>query len=85
MGKVRWRGVSIEGKRVYTLAYADDMVMLAEGKEEMRSLMERLEGYLDKKRVELNAEKTKMMRFRKGGGRVKRKDCGGGRERGSKR
>jgi len=27
--------------------------------------MERLEGYLDRKRLELNKEKTKIIRFRK--------------------
>lgn len=39
-------------------------------KEEMRSMIERLEGYLEKKGLELNTEKTKIMRFRKGGGRL---------------
>ncbi|XP_071577986.1 uncharacterized protein [Temnothorax nylanderi] len=49
------------------------MVLLAEGEDEMRSMMERLERYLDKKRLELNAEKTKIMRFRRGGGRMVKK------------
>ena len=44
--------------------------MLAEEEDEMRSMMERLEGYLDKKGLELNAGKTKIMRFRKGGERA---------------
>jgi hypothetical protein len=52
--RVKWGGLKLVGKRVYTLAYADDIVILAEGKEEMRSMMERLEGYLEKKRLELN-------------------------------
>jgi len=50
------------------------MVLLAEGEEEMRSMIERLESYLDKKRLELNAEKTKIMKFRKGGGRMGKRD-----------
>lgn len=54
---------------MYTLAYADDLVLLAEREDEMRSMMERLERYLDRKKLELNTEKTKIMRFRKGGGR----------------
>lgn len=37
------------GERVYTLLYADDMVLLAEEEEEMRSMMGRLEEYLDRK------------------------------------
>jgi len=84
MGKVRWGGVKLDGKRVYTLAYADDMVLLAEGEEEMKSMMERLEIYLDKKKVELNAEKTKMLRFRREEEERKRR-IGGGRERELKR
>jgi len=40
----------------------------------MRSVIERLERYLGKKRVELNTEKSKIMRFRRGGGREKKRD-----------
>ena len=47
--------------------------MLAEEEDEMRSMMERLEGYLDKKGLELNAGKTKIMRFKKGGRRTGKK------------
>lgn len=38
----------------------------------MRWLMKRLETYLDRKGLVLNAEKTKVMRFEGGGGRRKR-------------
>jgi len=45
------------------------------GKEQgMRSLISRMEGYLDKKGLELNIEKTKITRFRKGGRRRKKVD-----------
>ncbi|XP_071579341.1 uncharacterized protein [Temnothorax nylanderi] len=69
MGKVKWGGVVLGGRRVYTLAYADDIVLLAEDEDQMRSMLERMEGYLSRKRLELNVGKTKIMRFRKGGGR----------------
>ncbi|XP_024883827.1 uncharacterized protein LOC112462336 [Temnothorax curvispinosus] len=69
MGRVKWGGIMLGGKRVYTLAYADDIVLIAEDEDQMRSLIERLEGYLGRKRLELNVGKTKIMRFRKGGGR----------------
>lgn len=55
------------------MAYADDIVLLAEEEEEMRSMIGRLEEYLDRKRLELNAGKTKIMRFKRGGGRIKKK------------
>lgn len=72
IGKVKWDGIKVGERKVYTLAYADDMVLMAEEKEEMRSMIGRLEEYLDRKKLELNVNKTKKMRFRKGGGRMKR-------------
>lgn len=74
MGKVKWEGIMLGGERVYTLAYADDMVLLAENEGEMRSLLERSEGYLDRKRLVLNDNKTKIKRFRKEGGRLRKVD-----------
>lgn len=53
---------------MYTLSYADDMVLLEEKEEEMRSMVEKLPEYLEGKSLELNTSKTKVMRFRKGGG-----------------
>jgi len=65
-------------ERIYSLAYADDIELVAEDEDEMRCMMERLEGYVERKR--LNTKKTKIIRFRKGGGRI-RKKVGNGRER----
>lgn len=59
--------------RVYTLSYAD-MVLLAENENEMRSMMGKLEEYLGKKNLELNTEKIKIMIFRKGGGKVEKRE-----------
>lgn len=73
LGKVKWGGVKLGEGKVYTLAYADDMVLLAENEDEM-SMLERLEEYLGKKNLELNTKKTKILRFRKGGGRVERRE-----------
>lgn len=39
-----------------------------------RSMIVRLEDYLERKELELNVEKTKIMRFRKGGGRIEKRD-----------
>ncbi|XP_012231352.2 uncharacterized protein [Linepithema humile] len=46
---------------------------MAENEEEMGSMIRRLEGYLGRKRLELNLSKTKILRFRKGGGRMGKK------------
>lgn len=48
----------------------------------MNSMIERLEKYLDEKRLELNRSKTKILKFRKGGGRIRRKVSGDEKERG---
>lgn len=59
-------------EEIYTLTYADVVVLIAEEEEEMRCMIERLRRYLDEKGLELNAEKSKVMRFRKEGGREKK-------------
>jgi len=56
-------------RKIYSLAYADDLILLAEKEEEMRSMIERLEGYLDRKKLEMNVGKTKIMRCRRRDGR----------------
>lgn len=73
LGKVKWEKIKLGGRKVLCLAYADDVVLLADKEEELRSILDRLEGYLDRKRLELNVRKTKIMRFRKGGRRLKKK------------
>lgn len=59
MKKVRWEGIKLEDERIYSLAYSD-VVSLAENEDEMRSLIERLEQYLNRKDFELNVEKPKI-------------------------
>lgn len=59
-------------RKVYTLAYADDIAVLAEDEEGMKGVMGKLERYLDEIGMELNTEKTKIMRCRKGGGKWKK-------------
>ena len=56
---------------MYTLAYADDVAVLAEDEEGMKGLMAKLERYVDGKGLEVSVGKTKVMRCRKGGGRWK--------------
>lgn len=44
------------------MSYADDIVLLTEDEEEMRSTIGRLEKYLERKGLELNINKTKVIR-----------------------
>lgn len=46
-------------------------MLLAENEEGMVHMLGKLEGYIDKKKLEMNAGKTKVMRFKVGGGRSK--------------
>ena len=59
--------VTIDKVRTYCHSYADDIVVLTEGEEEMRELIKRLEKYLNQKRLYLNVEKRKIMRFKERG------------------
>jgi len=59
--------MKLRQRRVYLLAYVNDIALLADKKEEMKSMMEKLERYLDAKGLELNEEKIEMMRIRKDG------------------
>lgn len=64
--------VKVRGRRVYSLAYADDVVLLAEEKDGMREMMRGLEKYLTEKGLELNVGKSKVMKVRKRRGREKK-------------
>lgn len=72
MRKGRWGGVKLKDGRVYMLAYADDLVLLAEEEKGMRAMMTKLERYIRQKWLTVNVEKSKMLRFEKGGGRRRR-------------
>jgi len=66
-------GVLVGKKRkIWTLAYVDDLVLLAKGKNEMRRMMGRLERYMERKKLMVNVGKSKIIRFRKGEGRNRR-------------
>jgi len=65
-------GVWIGKNKIWTLPYADDLVLLAKNEESMKETMKSLERYLRNKNLQLNAEKSKMLCFRKGGGRRRR-------------
>lgn len=44
------------------MSYADDIVLLTEDEEGMRSIIGRLEKYLERKGLELNINRTKIIR-----------------------
>lgn len=58
--KIKWGRKIRLGGGEYCLAYADDVVLLADEEEELRSMLDKMEEYLDKKRLEINVEKSKV-------------------------
>lgn len=68
--KAGWGGIKIGERKIYTLAYADDVALLDE--ERIKEMMGKLERYLEENDLYLNISKTKIMRCRKGGDRWKR-------------
>lgn len=62
-------GVVIGRYKFWSLLYADDLVIVAITKEEMESLIKRMEKYLSKKEMTLSTQKSKIVRFSKSRGR----------------
>lgn len=53
-------GARLGKRRIYTLAYVDDLAMMAETKKEMKKMLKSLERYLEEEELTLNADKSKM-------------------------
>ena len=53
--------------------YADDIVLVASKEKELKRLISRLQKYLDKRKLMVNVEKSKVLVFSKGGGGRRRK------------
>ncbi|XP_063912632.1 centrosomal protein of 290 kDa-like [Zophobas morio] len=64
--KAQTGGVVVGKEKVWSLAYADDLVIVAKKREVMRARIKSLEMYVKKKKkLEVNVEKTKMVVFGK--------------------
>lgn len=62
-------GVVIDRRKIWTLGYADDIVLMAETQEELELMIKRAKRFFDRKKLVVNADKTKVMVCGKGGGR----------------
>ena len=54
-------GIRIAGRNINNLRYADDTTLLAESKEELKSLLMKVKEESDKVGLKLNNQKTKIM------------------------
>ena len=54
-------GIKIAGRNINNLRYADDTTLMAQGEEELKSLLMKVKEESEKVGLKLNIEKTKIM------------------------
>ena len=54
-------GIKIAGRNINKLRYADDITLIPQSKEELKSLLMRVKGKSDKTDLKLNIQKTNIM------------------------
>ena len=54
-------GIKIAGRNIHNLRYADDTILMAESKEELKSLLMKVKEESEKVGLKLNIQKTKIM------------------------
>ena len=54
-------GIKIAGRNINNLIYADDTTLMAEGKEQLKTLMIKVKEESEKVGLKLNIQKTKVM------------------------
>ena len=54
-------GIKISGRNINSLRYADDTTLMAESKEELKSLLMKVKEESEKVGLKLNIQKTKIM------------------------
>ena len=55
-----------EGKKINALMYADDLILLSDSTEGLQNLIDKMDAYCDKWKLEANIKKSKIMIFNKG-------------------
>ena len=54
-------GIKIDGRNINNLRYADEMTLMAESEEELKSLLMKVKEESEKVSLQLNIQKTKIM------------------------
>ena len=54
-------GIKIAGRNINNLTYADDITLMAESEEELKSLLKKVKEESEKNGLKLNIQKTKIM------------------------
>ena len=56
-------GIKVDGRNINNLRYADDTLLMAESKEELKSLLMKVKEESEKVGLKLNIQKTTIMAF----------------------
>ena len=56
-------GIKIAGRNINNLRYADDITLMAESKEKLKSLLMKMKEESEKAGLKLNIQKTKIMAY----------------------
>lgn len=67
-------GMVIGREKIWSLAYADDIVLIAKDAQELKEMMGRLKTYLDKKDLTLNTGKSNVLVFKRRRSRKKKEE-----------
>jgi hypothetical protein len=59
--KAQARGSVVGREKVWSLAFVDELVIVAKSEREMKEMVKSLGKYVRKKKLEVNVEKTKIM------------------------
>lgn len=80
MRKEQTGGIVVGKEKFWTITYADDIVLVAQNEQDLKGMIKRFKKYLEKKDLILSPEKSKVMVFERGRGRVKKRDWRWGEE-----
>ncbi|XP_050471575.1 golgin subfamily A member 6-like protein 22 [Bombus huntii] len=61
MRKGQVGGIVVGDRKVWSLSYADDIVLIADREEELKEMMKRFKTFLEEVELELSTEKTKLL------------------------
>ena len=56
-------GIKISGRNINNIRYAEDIILMAESEEELKSLLMKVKGENEKAGLKLNIQKTKIMAY----------------------
>ena len=63
--KASSQGVLVDGERIYSLLYADDLVLIARDQKDLQAQLNALDNFSKALKIEVNMDKTKVMVLRK--------------------